>query len=605
MFEYKMLGEDDRSSVQPMSMIYSSKLKNDHLALVSPISDECEYDSSSGTYKKQYDPKTLNTFNHLAVPQDSKESKWFYFSDPDYKYVDSSCFEEISYDSSKIKEYLKYIPEGFTFTYGISGVRWDTARLYFVNGYDFSNMYGFMMRISVADSNDEMIDFCNFIVTRDNAYKLVKYMSSPILMGNDIYDKYIDVNLPCLYDLINSSEVTEITDLFTISDPNPIIKLAFSIILNEDKVANLVEYTIDEINAGVDYVKDPVDITFSRSATIKGAIPSDNVMSDNLGCYVAEVPDQPYIQFYGTWKGEPLTKDIVWRFNKGIPLYNVDLMRQNTGYEVDDDYEVEHSERKWIAMHEIDIAFCFGDSIVKKETYRMDQIFISDSDPDKFYYRPLIFDERKGLYIDNIHIVYTMRFINADDKVQFVKTSTMSLTGNMGRFFSKSTNLDFSSVAPYKVFTKVAEKSGVVQAAPTGIQKTKYINVFYNSTDVVLDDNGGNTYGIYQYTLQLSQSPKSYKFIFKKMNGDGKYEYMDLTNGYYKLMFIDASGETVTISPTFSSNMNLYLGELEFNINNETINKLKSVIETERKISIVAQNENNTISSMFDMLYTI
>jgi hypothetical protein len=156
----------------------------------------------------------------------------------------------------------------------------------------------------------------------------------------------------------------------------------------------------------------------------------------------------------------------------------------------------------------------------------------------------------------------------------------MSLTGNMGRFFSKSTNLDFSSVAPYKVFTKVAEKSGVVQAAPTGIQKTKYINVFYNSTDVVLDDNGGNTYGIYQYTLQLSQAPTSYKFIFKKMNGDGKYEYMDLTNGYYKLMFIDASGETVTISPTFSSNMNLYLGELEFNINNETINKLKSVTET-------------------------
>ena len=80
---------------------------------------------------------------------------------------------------------------------------------------------------------------------------------------------------------------------------------------------------------------------------------------------------------------------------------------------------------------------------------------------------------------------------------------------------------------------------------------------------------------------------------------------MDLSNGYYKLMFRDADGNTNLIEPTYSTNMNLYVGELEFNFNSSAVNKLLEVEEENRKMSIISYGEDGTMSSMFDFLYTI
>ena len=312
----------------------------------------------------------------------------------------------------------------------------------------------------------------------------------------------------------------------------------------------------------------------------------------------------PYIMFYATWRDEPLTKSVVWRFNKGIRLYDVSKMRNTGEYEVGPDYEAEHSERKWMAIHEIKCSFCNNNRVLKEETYSMNQIFLADNDPVKFYYRPTIFDARDGRNINNIQIVYTMKFMNVNDKVQFVKTASLSLTGNMGKYFAKSTNLSYGDLVPFKVYNKIAETKQDIGQKNTGIQKTKFIKTFYNSTDVYMEDDG-TSYGSYEYTLKMSVAPKSYRFVFKKMTPEGKYSYLDLTDGYYKLMFKDSANNIVTIEPTYSSNMNLFLGELEFNMSSGNLSKLEEVEEGDRKMSIVAYNEDGSVSSMFDFLYTI
>ena len=51
--------------------------------------------------------------------------------------------------------------------------------------------------------------------------------------------------------------------------------------------------------------------------------------------------------------------------------------------------------------------------------------------------------------------------------------------------------------------------------------------------------------------------------------------------------------------------MNLYVGELEYNLNSSVLNRMSAVEETERKMSIVVQNEDGTVSSMFDFMYSI
>ena len=51
--------------------------------------------------------------------------------------------------------------------------------------------------------------------------------------------------------------------------------------------------------------------------------------------------------------------------------------------------------------------------------------------------------------------------------------------------------------------------------------------------------------------------------------------------------------------------MNIGLGELEFNLNTSVINKLKEVSPTDRKMSIVCYNTDGTLTSMYDMSFTI
>lgn len=624
MFEYNMLGGDGETrDIPQLTKLIYTKLKDGHTALISPVSCECEsyVDEQGDTkYKKRFEPATLNTINHFSCPEDNQGSMWYNFTDPDYEYADASIYSDLDHNDIKVKEYSKYLknpedPNNYPLEdvySGIYGVRWDSLRLYFVNGYDFTNIYGMLVRIFVernngTDDNPSYVDLCDFFFNRDNAYMLLKYLSSPILLGNDVYDRYIEVNLPCLYDLIYQKQEEshhDIIDTLNIKE-NTTIRLMFSVVLDNDITLDPIEYDISYLAGNNESVNKYVNLSYARSSTIKGTVPTDNINSDNLGCYIAEVPNKPYIQFYATWRDNPLTKDIVWRFNKGIRLYDTSLVRRNTPYEVDDDYEVEHSERKWIAMHEIKLSFCMGSTVIKEETYSMNQIFISDNDPDIFYYRPLIFDTMSGLYIDNIQIVYTMRFVNSNDKVQFVKVASLALTGNMGKYYAMGTNLTKSDMSPYKVFNKIVENKSAGPEGYNGIQNTKYVKMFYDSTNVMLDDNGGNLFGSYKYTLEMSQAPKSYKFIFKNQKYDGKYDYMDLTDGYYKLMFKDEAGATVLLEPTYSRNMNMFLGELEFNISSGNIGKLQAVEEGKRKMSIVSYNEDGSVSSMFDFMYNI
>ena len=198
-----------------------------------------------------------------------------------------------------------------------------------------------------------------------------------------------------------------------------------------------------------------------------------------------------------------------------------------------------------------------------------------------------------------------MRLVNSHDKIQFVKVSTLSLYGNMSKYYVKGTSLKTADLTPYKIYNKIIEQKHENVPSVNNVQKTKYVKVFYNSTEVVLDDQGNVVNGEYNYTLTVSQAPKSYKFVFKTLGANGTYSYMDMSNGYYKLMFKDEGKETNLIDPTFSTNMNLYIGELEFNFNMTMLNKMAAVPEEDRKMSIVAYNEDGSVSSMFDFMYVI
>lgn len=616
-----------------------TKLKNGHYAVFSPLSYEVKYSSDAKKTEKLSSDSliTINTLAHLAVPKDSDENEWYTFIDPDYKYVSDDILEELNQDDVRVKEYSKYCsaPEtdASVFKYVSTNMvhyPWDTLKLYFTSGYDFSDTYAATIRVSVlrntdADDSDEYpyLDLCNILYTKSNAYKYVTYMAQPVVFGNFIYDKYLEIKLPSVLGISSDSNINN--DLHI--NPDAAVKLMFSYVSSDSKELSNIEYDLtDYLKASVNSSDDTsdtisvdentsviyenVNCDFSLTSYIKGAIPVGRLSSDNLGVYLAENADRPYIEFYGTWKDSPLDFSTVNRFNRDIPLYDKSLVRKTDyTYEVDKDYTPGYNYKKWVAMHEILTEVIDKDNnVIKSENYTMSQVFLSDNDQTKFYYRPVMLDNNVVKTIINMEaamkITYTLRFMNIEDSVQFTKIGSLSISGNsLMRFIGNTTSLNFSDRLPYKVYNKIIENKQTISGSINSASTVKYVKTFYNSTDIVLDSNS-TTYENTGYTLTVSQAPKSYKFVFKIKDINGNYKFMDLTDTYYKLYGKDSNKNDIVIEPTYSSNMNMVLGELEFNFTQSTISKLKAVDESERVLSIVAYNTDNSISSMYDFKYT-
>lgn len=631
MMEYNLNNGNETTGSGNLTYIYT-KLKNGHYAVFSPLSCEAKVSGTdSGKIEKLSSDSlaTINTIAHLCVPKDPDENEWYTFLDPDYKYASENILNALSEDDVRIKEYSKYcsaVTDGSSvFTYKVTpqDLKWDSLKLYFTSGYDFSDTYAAVIRVSVPRSQDAedyvsypYLDLCNILYTKSNIYRYVTYMATPIIFGNFIYDKYIEIKLPSVIGI--TSELN--------TSAEAALKLLFSYVSSDSKEISNIEYTISgklqasteesaegsvtTITESESVIYENVNCDFSLTSYIKGAIPTGQLSSDNLGVYLAENPDRPYIEFYGTWKDSPLDFSTVSRFNRDIALYDKSLIRRNTyTYEVDKDYTPEYNFKKWVAMHEIKTEIIKTDgTVIKAENYSMSQVFLSNADQKKFYYRPAILDENViANEVNNdiaMKITYTLRFMNIEDSVQFTKTGSLSVSGSsMKRFIGNTTALNFSERLPYKVYNKIIENkqalSGNAITAPT----VKYVKTFYNSTDVVLDSNS-TTYENTGYTLTVSQAPKSYKFVFKIKDINGNYKFMDLTDTYYKLYGKDANQNDIVIEPTYSSNMNMILGELEFNFTQSIISKLKAVNESDRVLSIVAYNTDNSVSSMYDFKYT-
>lgn len=611
MMEYCL--HENETEAKDFAFLYT-KLKNGHYAMFSPASYETKQSDSSIVKLPSDEVRSVNTLFHLAVPTDAEDSNWYSFIDPDYKYATASVLNELDSAQVAVNEYSTYCSTpgtdltSDTFYYkkvtSDKNPGWDRVRLYFTSGYDFSDIYSGLLRISVQRSDEAYLDLCNFMYMRSNVYKYITYMASPIIFGNFIYDKYLEIALPSIDGLSNM-----FNDIFNIKTGST-LKLMFAYVGNDNKTLSNIEYSVsDLVNAPHKTILTNVNCNFSRTSFIKGAIPVNKLNSDNLGVYLAEDADRPYIEFCGTWKDEPLSTQIVQRFNVDIQLYDQSLVRKNSVYEVDEDYTPEYNLKKWVAMHEIKATVVdTDDNILKSETYSMSQVFIGGDEQTKFYYRPVILDDKviANMIESNVALIinYTLRLMNIEDSVQFTKSGSLSLSGNsLYKFVGNSTTLKFSERMPYKVYNKIIENKQEIVGSAVASPSVKYVKTFYNSTDVVLDSNS-NTYENTGYTLVISPAPKTYKFVFKIKDINGNYKFMDLTDTYYKLYGKDNGDNDIVIEPTYSSNMNMLLGELEFAMTASTIAKLKAVTADKRKLSIVAYNTDNSVSSMYDFSYT-
>ena len=631
MLEYELLGKQitPDNDFTDVKTFYYTKLLNGHYCIYSPMTCEVSFANAKPELKSRESVITYNTLNHLAVPKDKKDSTWYTFLDNGYEYC-----QEDEFNSLKFQQYEKYLlnpidpsrdskVEILTVP---ARMRYDTIKIYFVNGYDFADMMGIVCRISVQTTKpgNPMLDLCNFFLTKATAYKMLKYTVDPIIVSSQIYDRYIEIKVPCLTDICvtdtDNMGASALNDILQIKDNAPRHIMMCSV---EDG-----DFEITEIKESEDNMQSVIkrsytnnslktnrltNCNFFQSSKLNGAIPTESLTSDRLGVYIAENKDLRCIEFCSTWldtagKVKPLDFNTVSLFNHGIFLYDKSLIKEYSQYEIDKDYKVDDSIsiHNWVVMHTLIISYTdengFIDSNRPAEKYNMLQYFSDPAARTMFYYKPLLTDSGDVERTYNIHVDYTARLMNTRDMVQFFNTATLtSITPEI--YYTNTAVTAYTDLVPFKIYNKIIENKHEVKKNISVVPKVKYVRTFYNSTDVVLEGADGTYYSSNNIIVHFSKVPKNYKFVIKNRQSDNVYDYMDLTEGYYKLYCKDAAGNEIIVDPTYSSNMNMLLGELEFTMTSTVLNALQQVDPAERTMSIIVYNEDNSISSLFDFMY--
>lgn len=554
--------------------------------------DRLYVDTNQNTYK------TNNIVNGISIPYSTNSNTWFHITDEDVDY-------NMYVDAIRKLNLVGTI--GFLYDDNDDVIPYDTIKVYYISGYHLNESYGMNLKVSVNDDGGKKVILSNLLFNKESVIDYT-YLTKPLFVSNRIYDKYIEIKIPSVKYICNnynkkSDNGGNLAYLLNVSQNTPIrIEYADIFDSNVTPYSNIDQGTYDVVsNLNSDEAITNDAILFTYDDVLSTSLPQ-NANSDNFTSKI-EVKKN-YIEFAGYWKDVPLSVSIVNDFNVKYPLYDVKYKREVDYYNADAD-----NSSEWIVYHDIFTSF-YDDNgtivdgkVVPKYTqnYTFTQTFFSTlNEQTIFKYRPII---EEDITITSILFDYQCRLVNIKDDVQFLRTASYGITGNnVSDYFTNTIRLDGLNVDTYNVFNKINQIEQKIEGSFNKNVQTKYTKVFYNSNDIVLDNNGDYMSGA-QYSMNLSNSPKNYKFIFRKYDKDGVLTIMDLSDSVYKLYTRSSKGEDIVIEPTYSTNMNSVLGEVEFYISKSNILKLKDVSKENRFMSIVVVNTDNSIYSMFDFTY--
>ncbi len=490
---------------------------------------------------------TNNILNLNSVPTSPNRSTW-YFSSPDtsgyWGYFDSSA---------AITGTLSY--------------PFDTIRVHIVSGYNFEDVTGFLLQIRALDTSGNFVDLSNFTWARQVlGTDVLKFSPNTLLLGNRFYDKYVEFKVPSVQELGG--------DIVTTLGQNLSIQALSDVYITYSTIPDM-----------------DVD-TYIISEAISLQLPVESP-ADNFNCLIAESTGGDFIEFYATW-ADLIIGEYMGEIESGkIRLYTSN--NPNDNYE---DFADEYGAgaNKWVLMHELYVYEHIppGTSLLtQKYVFTQEDNFMNPN-----YFRPVI---KNADIASSYTIDYVCRLMNRMDGTQIIRKASFASTDpkKYGLYF---TRLNVDNFIPYKIFNRVEGESSP-SVLSGGAQRTKFVKVFYDTTQVMLNMNNEV---LPQGTgpLFIRQSDGVYLFNFDKIDTDSgnQAQNVDLSGAYnYALVFVLDDQSKIEISPTFSTNMNTTLGQLEFKILESQAQKLLG--QTNNAYSIVVKNPDGTQYTFYEGVY--
>lgn len=489
---------------------------------------------------------TNNSLKFNSEPTNTKRSSWYTYPQ------DTSAYYEFFDTSTNISQTNPY--------------PFDTVKVHIISGYNFDDVPGFLLQIGAQDTSGNMVDLSNFTwINQQLGDDVLKFSSNNLYLANRFYDKYVEMKVPSVQSLGGASTEN--------------IESALSIATLSDVYFNYS--TITEIDGE----------TFITQENISLQLPVTS-NADNFNAFIAESTGGDFIEFYATWN-DIIIGEYMGDIESGrIPLYTSNNPNDNFE-EFSDQYG--SGANKWVVMHELYLYEHIPGGSLLTQQYVFTQ---EDNFNDPNYFRPVI---KNSDIASSYTIQYICRLTNRMDGTQIIRKASFASSDpkKYGRYF---TRLDVDNYIPYKVFNRVeGEASTVVNI--TDNSKSKFVKVYYDSTQVLLDMNN-NVLPQGTGPLFLKNGDGTYKFSFDRtdQNAGGERINVDLSGAFqYALLFTLDDDSTIEIAPTFSTNMNTTLGELEFKIQLEQTQRL--LRQNNNTYAIIIKNPDGSQYTFYEGVF--
>jgi hypothetical protein len=430
-------------------------------------------------------------------------------------------------------------------------VVYDSVRYHILAGYNLDNLDGLILNVKYPDVDGSYVTFSQIKLSKGNSQQYT-LNPNPLTIGANIYDKYFEVKIPSLSDMINKYNAASPSNKpLTLAAKTS--KSGRGFLAAQPLRVNAYSITDTSVVSGYETYGTQLLAALSLE-------PTDPF--NNIGAYISPADTGDFFEYFGTDDGGFIEDFILFQNSIGNSYY---------------------IENRIEVLEQVGAAWLETSNFISIQTSAYDV-------PNLF--RPIV---RYSNVATSFSLRYTMTLINSKDQTRIMRVATYTST-DPGKYGSTITPLQLSVLPQQqKIYNKLAGKTDISvpfnQMSPREI--TKFANVFVdrnlvNTSLTNLDVNGTNitersnssspsiSYGIGKAYIRVSPFDNYYKFSFFRKGPDGTTQEIDLSSsGTYNMVFINNMDKKVYAPSIADANIaKPSKGELAFKVDESISNQI-------------------------------
>jgi len=379
------------------------KITNKHVNDITVISDE------GSVTKNVSDVTVVDIGGQGKMALLDKDTAYYYpNSDPDIVVTDISIFPSIN-------------------------VEYDKVRIHILSGYNFDELEGFIASVYMRSGDNKQIRLSNIAYLKSSNF-LLKLNSSPIKISGDMFDKYVEFEIPSPEYMLDDQEANPGSDA--------ILCYYFTNgqYFNTERNAYFEFREIESILYENGFV-------FLNTGEVTRFSFSTHDKFDVLTASIEE--KESYFEYSAKWDGNTI-EDFIFSLNS--------LAGNN-----------------YCILHDIEVIEQIGESFIP--SYNISTIQRESYDR-VFKFRPIL---EYASSATSFSISYTVRLYNQVDGKSIVKTSYIT-SMNVNKYGERMVPITISGATPVKIYNQIVRKNNEIidslSNILTNVMTVSYINTY-------------------------------------------------------------------------------------------------------------------------------